>query len=200
MMGGNQAYDSFMQSPLYLGVVEAIPFVRSSLGSLSYEEELTVCFVKEPNSGEESSLSFHLSRRLINTNAAFTIINGLTISFVSNAIDNIILRNSHHLLPKGTLLAQSHRSDIEELLNWLKLRLSATVNLCTVTFINFMEHCVVRNACKRQTTAVDRKAISTYFQTQRRLRNVSSINVIASITFKLFCGSNRAVLLGTLLH
>ena len=138
MMGGNQAYDSFMQSPLYLGVVEAIPFVRSSLGSLSYEEELTVCFVKVPNSGEESSLSFHLSRRLINTNAAFTIINGLTISFVSNAIDNIILRNSQHLLPKGTLLAQSHRSDIEELLNWLKLRLSATVNLCTVTFINFM--------------------------------------------------------------
>ena len=59
---------------------------------------------------------------------------------------------------------------------------------------------MVRNACKRQTTAVDRKVISTYFQTQRRLRNVSSINVIASITFKLFCGSNRAVLLGTLLH
>ena len=136
MMGGNQAYDSFMQSPLYLGVVEAITFVRSSLGSLSYEEELTVCFVKEPNSGEESALSFHLSRRLTVINAAFTMINGLTIS-LSNAIDNIILRNSHHLLPKVTLLAQSHRGDIEELLNWLNLRLSATVNLCTVTFINF---------------------------------------------------------------
>ena len=94
MMGGNQAYDSFMQSPLYLGVVEVITFVRSSLGSLSYEEELTVCFVKEPNSGEESALSFHLSRRLTVINAAFTMINGLTISFVSNAIDNIILRNS----------------------------------------------------------------------------------------------------------
>ena len=47
---------------------------------------------------------------------------------------------------------------------------------------------MVRNACKRQTTAVDRKAISTYFQTQRRLRNVSSINVIASITFTLCRG------------
>ena len=76
IMGGNQAYDSFMQSPSYLGVAEAISLVRSSLGSLSYEEELTVCFVKETNSSEESALSFYLSRRLTNTNAAFTIING----------------------------------------------------------------------------------------------------------------------------
>ena len=137
IMGENQAYDSFMRSPSYLGVVEAIPLVRSSLGSLSYEEEFTVCFVKEPNSSEESALSFHLSRRLTNTNAAFTIINGLTISLVSHANDNIILMDSHLHLPKGTLLAQSQRSDIEELLNWLKSKLSATVNLCTVTFINF---------------------------------------------------------------
>ena len=52
---------------------------------------------------------------------------------------------------------------------------------------------MVRNACKRQTTAVDRKAISTYFQTQRRLRNVSSINVIASITFTLCRGKERSL-------
>ena len=137
MMGGNQAYDSFMQSPLYLGIFEAIPLVRSSLDSLSYEEELTVCFVKEPNSSEESALSFHLSRRLTNTNAAFTIINGLKISFVSDANDNIILMDNYPHLPKDTFLAQSQRSNIEELLNWLKLKLSAMVNLCTVTFINF---------------------------------------------------------------
>ena len=43
---------------------------------------------------------------------------------------------SHLHLPKGAFLAQSQRSDIEELLNWLKLKLSATVNLCTVTFID----------------------------------------------------------------
>ena len=36
-------------------------------------------------------------------------------------------------LTKGSLLTQSQRSDIEELLNWL----SATVNLCTVTLITF---------------------------------------------------------------
>ena len=95
MMGGNRAYDSSMQSPSYLGVVVAITLVRSSLGNLSYEEELTVCFVKEPNSSEESALSFHLSRRLTNTNAAFTIINGLTITFVSDTNDNIILMDSH---------------------------------------------------------------------------------------------------------
>ena len=62
--GENQVYDSFMQSLSYLGVVEAIPLVRSSLGSLSYEEELTVCFVKETNSSEESVLSFHLVKDL----------------------------------------------------------------------------------------------------------------------------------------
>ena len=137
MMGGNRAYDSSMQSPSYLGVVVAITLVRSSLGNLSYEEELTVCFVKEPNSSEESALSFRPSRRLTNTNAAFTIINGLTISFVSDANDNTISMYSHLHLPKGAFLAQSQRSDIEELFNWLKLKLSATVNLCTVTFINF---------------------------------------------------------------
>ena len=63
-VGENQVYDSFMQSLSYLGVVEAIPLVRSSLGSLSYEEELTVCFVKETNSSEESALSFHLVKDL----------------------------------------------------------------------------------------------------------------------------------------
>ena len=99
MKGGNQAYDSFMQSPSYLSVVEAIPPIRSSLGSLSYEEELTVCFVKEPNSSEESALSFRLSKRLTNTNAAFTIINGLTISLVSDANENTILMYSHLHLP-----------------------------------------------------------------------------------------------------
>ena len=129
MMGGNQAYDSFMQSPSYLGVIEAIPFVRSSLGSLSYEGELTVCFFKEPNSSEESALSFHLSRRITNTNAAFTIINGLIISFVSDANDNIILMYSDLHLSKGAFLAQFQRSDIEELLNWLILKLSATANV-----------------------------------------------------------------------
>ena len=38
-------------------------------------------------------------------------------------------------LPKATLLVQHQHSDIEELLNWLKLKLSAMMNLCTVTFI-----------------------------------------------------------------
>ena len=64
MIGVNQAYDNFMQSLSYLGVVEATPLVRSSLGSLSYEEELTVCIVKETNSSEESALSFHLVKDL----------------------------------------------------------------------------------------------------------------------------------------
>ena len=64
MMGRSQVYNSFMQSLSYLGVVEAIPLVRSSLGSLSYEEELTVCFVKETNSSVESALSFHLVKDL----------------------------------------------------------------------------------------------------------------------------------------
>ena len=41
-MGGNQGYDSFVQSQSYLGIVKAIPLVRSSLGSLSYEESITV--------------------------------------------------------------------------------------------------------------------------------------------------------------
>ena len=73
---------------------------------MSYEEELTGCFVKKANSIEESAQSFHLRRRLTNTNAVFTIINGLTISFVSDANDNILM-DSHLHSPKGVLLAVS---------------------------------------------------------------------------------------------
>ena len=116
MMGRNLAYDRFMQSTSQLVVIEAIPLVSSSLGSMSYEEELTGCFVKEANSIEVSALSFHLRRGLTNTNAVFTIIIGLTISFVSDANDNILMDSNLHL-PKGALLAQSQRSDIKELLN-----------------------------------------------------------------------------------
>ena len=59
MIGGNQVqYDRFVQSPSYLGVAEGIRLVRSSLGGLTYEEELTVCFVKEPNSSEEICSEF----------------------------------------------------------------------------------------------------------------------------------------------
>ena len=132
MMGENQVYDSFMQSPSYFGVVEAISLVRSSLGSVSYEEGLTVCFIKELNSSEESALSFHLSRRLTNTNAVFIIINGLTISFVSDANDNIILMDCHLYLPKGAYLQNLNAVTLK---NYITL--STTVNLCTVTFINF---------------------------------------------------------------
>ena len=74
MLGGNQVYDTFTSSrnPIYLGVVEAIPLIRNSLGSLDYEEELTVCFVKEARAADESGLSYQLSRRLGIANAAFT--------------------------------------------------------------------------------------------------------------------------------
>ena len=58
-------------------------------------------FFKEPDSSEESALSFHLSRRLTDTNATLTIMNGLTIAFVGDidANDNIILMDSHLHLP-----------------------------------------------------------------------------------------------------
>ena len=64
-------------TPTYLGIEEAIPLVRNSLGNTGYEEELIMCFVKEPTETEESALSFHPSRRPGNKNAAFVIINNL---------------------------------------------------------------------------------------------------------------------------
>ena len=44
-IGGNQGYDSFVQSQPYIGIAKAIPLVRSSLGSLSYEESITVFLI-----------------------------------------------------------------------------------------------------------------------------------------------------------
>ena len=43
-----------------------------------------MCFVKEPTETEESALSCHLSRGLGITNAAFVIMNLLTVTFVTN--------------------------------------------------------------------------------------------------------------------
>lgn len=140
MLGGNQVYDTFISSynPIYIGVVEAIPLVRNSLGSVNYEEELTVCFVKEAAcAAEESALSYQLSRRLGNANAAFVIISGMTVTFVADSNDSILLLDSHLHLPTGALLATCKRNHIEGLLKWLKAKLSIAINLCTVTFINF---------------------------------------------------------------
>ena len=83
-MRGNHVYDTHILTPAYLDVEEAMPLVTNSLGNMGYEEELTVCFVKEPTETEESAVSCHLSRRLGNTNAAFFIINLLTVTFLTD--------------------------------------------------------------------------------------------------------------------
>ena len=84
MVGGNHVYDTHILTPTYLGVEEAMPLVTNSLGNIGYEEELTVCFVKEPTDAEEAVVSCHLSERLGNTNANFVIINLLTLTFVTD--------------------------------------------------------------------------------------------------------------------
>ena len=84
MVGGNHVYDTHILTPTYLGVKEAMPLVTNSLGNTGYEEELTVCFVKEPTDAEEAAVSCHLNERLGNTNANFVIINLLTLTFVTD--------------------------------------------------------------------------------------------------------------------
>lgn len=98
---------------------------------------MTVCFVKEARAADESALSYQLSRRLGIANAAFTIINGLTIIFVDDSNGSVIVVDSHIHLPNGALLAKCKRDDIEDLLNWLKAKLLICINLCTVTFVKF---------------------------------------------------------------
>ena len=83
MMGGNHVYDTHILTPTYLCVEEATPLVKNSLGNIGYEEELTVCLVKETTETEKSALTCHLSKRLGNANATFVIINLLTLTFVT---------------------------------------------------------------------------------------------------------------------
>ena len=66
------------------GVEEAMPLVINSLGNIGYEEELSVCLVKETTETEESALTCHLSKRLGNANATFVIINLLILTFVAD--------------------------------------------------------------------------------------------------------------------
>lgn len=94
-------------TPTFLGVEEAIPLVRNSLGNISF-----VGFVKEPTETEESTLTCHRSRRLSNTNAAFDIINLYTTTF---------LTDSHLHFPNGVLLAKCRRHDIEEQLKVIEV-------------------------------------------------------------------------------
>lgn len=114
-VGGNQVYETFMfsENPIYLGVVEATPLVKNSLGKCKYEEKLTVCLIKEAGAADESALSYQLSRRLTDANASFTIINEMTIVFVADTNDNILLMDSHLHISKASLLAKSKRKDNE---------------------------------------------------------------------------------------
>ena len=148
-MGGNHVYGTHIFTPSYhtISVEQNIPFVRNGLGNKSYDEELTVCFVKEPTEiAEESVLSCHLNRRLGNTNAAFVIINSLAVTFVTDNSDDIVLMDSQLHFPKGALLAKCRR-DIGELFKWLKAKLSTTVNnqfmhsyACSFSLKNLMVH------------------------------------------------------------
>ena len=96
-----------------------------------------MCFVKEARAADESALSYQLSRRFGIANAAFTIINGMTITFVDDSNGSVLVLDSHLHLPNGALLAKCIRDDIEDLLNWLKAKLLIRINLCTVTFVKF---------------------------------------------------------------
>ena len=96
-----------------------------------------MCFIKEACAADESALSYQLSRRLENANAAFTIINGMTITFVADSNGSVLVLDSHLHLPNGALPAKCKRDDIGSLLNWLKNKLLISINLCTVPFIKF---------------------------------------------------------------
>ena len=69
--------------------------------------------------------------RLEIANAAFKIIDEMTITFVDDSNGSVLEFDSHLHLPNGALLAKCKRDDIEDLLNWLEAK------LCTVTFVKF---------------------------------------------------------------
>ena len=83
-----------------------MPLVINSQENIGYEEELTVCLVKETTETEESALTCHLSKRLGNANATFVIINLLTRNRCLDNNDDIVLMDSHLPFPKGALLAK----------------------------------------------------------------------------------------------
>lgn len=139
MLGGNQVYDIFIffYNLIYFGVVEVIFFIRNSFGSLNYEEELIVCFIKEVCVVDEFVLSYQFSRRFGNVNVIFIIINGMIIIFVVDLNGSVFVLDSYFYFLNGVLFVKCKRDDIEGFLNWLKVKLLIGINLCIVIFIKF---------------------------------------------------------------
>ena len=141
ILGGNNVYDSCIPHGQFLGILEAIPFITCSIGEVDLNEELTVCFTKDNDAADSSALSHHLSSYFDtrNNSAAFVIINGKTIKFLQQE-NAIIVLDTHadyeHNGGATVSIAPMHK--IENLLAWMKARISQTINLCTVTFVKYL--------------------------------------------------------------
>ena len=140
ILGGNSVYDSSVPGGKLLGVLEAVPFVALSIGDVHISEELTVCFVREDDANDQSALS-HQLRSYFDTNcdsAAFVILDGKTVTFLQRGNDVIVV-DSHASAQQntGAIIAKAPKGSLENLLVWVKGRISQTVNLCTVTFIKY---------------------------------------------------------------
>ena len=104
-------------------------------------EKFTVCFVRESDADYQSALS-HQLRSYFNTNcdsAAFVILYRKTVTFLKQDND-IIIVDSHASAQenKGAMIAKACKGSLDNLLVWVKDRISQTVNLCTVTFVKYI--------------------------------------------------------------
>ena len=141
ILGRNSVYDSCISHGRFLSVLEAVPFVACSIGEVSLNEELTVCFAREDHASQESALSSQITSyfEFNDHAAALVIVNGKTITFVKQE-NAIILLDTHANFEhnNGAMVAMVPKETLEDLLLWIKTRISPVINLCTVTFAKYL--------------------------------------------------------------
>ena len=141
ILGGNSVYDSCISHGRFLSVLEAVPFVACSIGEVSLNEELTVCFAREDHASQESALSSQITSyfEFNDHAAALVIVNGKTITFVKQE-NAIILLDTHANFEhnNGAMVSMVPKETLEDLLLWIKARISPVINLCTVTFVKYL--------------------------------------------------------------
>lgn len=145
ILGGNSVYNSSAPVGKFLSVLEAVPIVAISIGDVHIIEELTVCFVRESDADDHRP--YHTSSEAnFDTNcdsAAFVILHGKTVTFLKQDNDIIVVDSDASAREnKGAMIAMPPKGSLDNLLVWVKARISQAVNLCTVKSRLIMKLCM----------------------------------------------------------
>lgn len=123
--------------PINYSVEEAAEHLKHSLGTIKTEDSFDLTFTNENNNVPQSSVGFYLQRLVQEPRVtAAVIINEMTICFVGNGTDIVVL-DSHRHGNYGALIGSTTFENVETFLCAIRQLISPNFNMCSLTFVHF---------------------------------------------------------------